>query len=38
MEDMIIAEKGGQFNDLLKKILKNDLIIIDELGVRPDRV
>ena len=35
MEDMIIAEKGGQFNELIKKILKNDLIIIDELGYIP---
>jgi DNA replication protein DnaC len=35
MEDMIIADKGGQFNDMLKKVLKNDLIIIDELGYIP---
>jgi DNA replication protein DnaC len=35
MEDMIIAEKGGLFNDLIKKIMKNDLIIIDELGYIP---
>ena len=35
MEDMIIAEKGGQFNEFVKKIMKNDLIIIDELGYIP---
>jgi DNA replication protein DnaC len=35
MEDMIIAEKGGQFTDFIKKIMKNDLIIIDELGYIP---
>jgi len=35
MEDLIIAEKGGTFNDLIKKLLKNDLIIIDELGYIP---
>jgi DNA replication protein DnaC len=35
MEDMIIADKGGTFNDFIKRILKNDLIIIDELGYIP---
>ncbi|MCL2065487.1 MAG: IS21-like element helper ATPase IstB [Candidatus Cloacimonetes bacterium] len=35
MEDMIIADKGGQFNEFIKKIMKNDLIIIDELGYIP---
>lgn len=35
MEDMIIADKGGQFAELIKKILKYDLIIIDELGYIP---
>jgi len=35
LEDMIISEKEGNFNDLIKKILKNDLIIIDELGYLP---
>jgi len=35
MEDMIIADKGGVFNDFIKKILKHDLIIIDELGYIP---
>ena len=35
MEDMIIADKGGQFNDFIKRIMKNDLIIIDELGYIP---
>jgi DNA replication protein DnaC len=35
MEDMIIAEKGGVFNEMLRKLLKNDLIIIDELGYIP---
>jgi DNA replication protein DnaC len=35
LEDMIIAEKEGIFNDFIKKILKYDLIIIDELGYLP---
>jgi DNA replication protein DnaC len=35
MEDMIIADKGGAFNELIRKIMKNDLIIIDELGYIP---
>ena len=35
MEDMIIAEKGGEFNAMLKKIQIYDLIIIDELGYLP---
>jgi DNA replication protein DnaC len=35
MEEMIIADKGGQFNELIKRILKHDLIIIDELGYIP---
>ena len=35
MEDMIIADKGGHFNDFLKRIMKNNLIIIDEMGYIP---
>jgi DNA replication protein DnaC len=35
IEEMIIAEKEGAFNDFIKKILKFDLIIIDELGYLP---
>jgi len=35
MEDMIIAEKGGTFHDFIKKLMKKDLIIIDELGYIP---
>jgi DNA replication protein DnaC len=35
MEDMIIADKGGVFNEMIKKIMRNDLIIIDELGYIP---
>lgn len=32
MEEMIIAETEKKFEQYLKKMLKNDLIIIDELG------
>jgi DNA replication protein DnaC len=35
MEEMIIADFEGSFNDLIKKILKYDLIIVDELGFIP---
>jgi DNA replication protein DnaC len=35
LEEMIIAEKEGAFNDFIKKTLRNDLIIIDELGYLP---
>lgn len=35
MEDMIIAENKSEFDKLIKKILKFDLIIIDELGYLP---
>jgi DNA replication protein DnaC len=35
MEDMIIADYEGSFKNFVKKILKNDLIIIDELGFIP---
>lgn len=35
MDEMIIAEQGGNFHDYLKQLLKNDLIIIDELGYLP---
>lgn len=35
MEEMILSEVDRKFNEYLKKILKNDLIIIDELGYLP---
>ena len=35
MEEMIIAEDEKVFDTFLKKLLKNDLIIIDELGYLP---
>ncbi len=35
MEDMIISDTEGKFDVFLKKILKFDLIIIDELGYLP---
>ncbi len=35
MEEMILAEHDNAFNLYLKKILKFDLIIIDELGYLP---
>jgi len=35
MEDMIIADRGGEFNSYLKKLHLFDLIIIDELGYLP---
>ena len=35
MEEMIIAETEKKFEQYLKKMLKNDLIIIDELGYLP---
>lgn len=35
MEEMIVAETEKKFEQYLKKMLKNDLIIIDELGYLP---
>ena len=35
METMILEEANNNFNEYLKKILGNDLIIIDELGYLP---
>ena len=35
MEEMILAEQGGHFKDFIKKVLKYDLLIIDELGYLP---